>query len=49
MYFHKMSIVKITDTLKYGYGCLRNAFIYRFCKWRLINCRLFKKPNTKCF
>lgn len=48
-YFEEMSSISFRNAIKYGYGCLRTAFVYRLCKWRLMKSPLFDKPDPRRF
>ena len=42
-YFPEASSINFTRSLKYGFGCLKVAIVYRLAKCRLINSRLFRR------
>jgi hypothetical protein len=39
------SSVNLSGSIKYGFGCLKTAFVYRLAKWNLVKSRLFP-PRT---
>jgi glycosyltransferase involved in cell wall biosynthesis len=42
-YFPEASSVNFTESLRYGFGCLRTAVLFRLAKMNLISSRLFPK------
>ena len=40
-YFPEASSINLRRSLRYGFGCLATALLYRFCKWRLWRSPLF--------
>jgi glycosyltransferase involved in cell wall biosynthesis len=44
-YFDEASSNPFWGSLRYGLGCMRVAFLYRFCKWGLMKSPIFNKGN----
>lgn len=44
-YFDEASSNPFWGSLRYGLGCMRVAFLYRFCKWGLVKSPIFKKAD----
>lgn len=42
-YFEEASSINFTRSLKYGFGCLSTALMFRLCKWGLWRSPLFPK------
>ena len=45
MYFAEASSINFSRSMKYGFGCLKTALIYRLAKWNLVKSKLFP-PGT---
>ncbi len=43
-YFAEASSINFTRSLRYGFGCLKVAMLFRLTKWRLIRHPLFRSP-----
>lgn len=46
-YFPEASSINLRRSLRYGFGCLATALLYRLCKWRLWRSPLFPLPAPK--
>lgn len=40
-YFEASSSINFTRSVMYGLGCIRVSLIYRLCKWKLLNRKLY--------
>jgi glycosyltransferase involved in cell wall biosynthesis len=47
MYFAEASSINFSRSMKYGFGCLKTALIYRLAKWNLIKSRLYPSGTSK--
>lgn len=45
-YFDEASSTSFWASVRYGIGCMRIAFLYRFCKWGLMKSPVFKKADV---
>ena len=41
LYFNEASSINFSRSVKYGFGCLKTALIYRFAKWNLVQSKLY--------
>jgi len=42
-YFAEASSINLTKSIKYGFGCLLTAFVFRMAKMKIITSKLFPK------
>ena len=45
-YFAEASSINLTRSIKYGFGCLKTALLYRLAKWNLIKSKLYPSNTT---
>ncbi len=46
-YFAEASSINFAGSVKYGFGCLKTALIYRLARWNLIKSKLYPSGTTE--